>query len=302
MKNYQRNNPVPPFDDTKNNFRGTTTQEECFAQGNDESRSNTINTQLPLQNAVFSGEFHSIDPKDISGSGQLVHMGDRGELVVPPRHPRSAGKALGVEESTPVEGTLCQWYMRTAQCDYGANCKFVHPPGVKPPPLNSLRCPFRPGVEKCKYYMKHGICKYRETCKFNHPERRQEATNANSPSQESDDNETVSYSSYAFPTQMTPTGWYCPVTMPPPMTCPYYFSQAPVTTSIEFHPVPCMFAYPQLASCWYWPNSNANMIPSLPTDQGTGSYNGVFYDREDVSKELLTDGEDSGSSSNVSVK
>ncbi|CDY48135.1 BnaCnng15770D [Brassica napus] len=57
----------------------------------------------------------------------------------------------------------------------GANtCRFSHTKQQtslpsRPPELNFLGLPIRPGEKECPFYMRNGSCKFGGHCKFNHP-------------------------------------------------------------------------------------------------------------------------------------
>ncbi|XP_016470541.1 zinc finger CCCH domain-containing protein 32 isoform X2 [Nicotiana tabacum] len=69
---------------------------------------------------------------------------------------------------------VCQYYMRTGMCKFGASCKYHHPrQGGGSPALmthNIYGYPLRPGEKECLFYMKTGQCKFGITCKFHHPQ------------------------------------------------------------------------------------------------------------------------------------
>ncbi|GFZ21831.1 zinc finger C-x8-C-x5-C-x3-H type family protein [Actinidia rufa] len=69
---------------------------------------------------------------------------------------------------------VCQYYMRTGTCKFGASCKYHHPRqgggSAIPVALNYSGYPLRPGEKECSYYMKTGQCKFGVTCKFHHPQ------------------------------------------------------------------------------------------------------------------------------------
>ncbi|GMH46107.1 hypothetical protein BSKO_14071 [Bryopsis sp. KO-2023] len=64
---------------------------------------------------------------------------------------------------------LCQFFLRTGTCAFGNRCKYFHPRNHKPPQLNLLGYPLRPGDKSCSFYMKTGWCAFGATCKFHHP-------------------------------------------------------------------------------------------------------------------------------------
>ncbi|CAH8357014.1 unnamed protein product [Eruca vesicaria subsp. sativa] len=68
---------------------------------------------------------------------------------------------------------VCQHFMRTGTCKFGASCKYHHRRqgggSVAPVSLSYLGYPLRPGEKECDYYMRTGQCKFGLTWKFNHP-------------------------------------------------------------------------------------------------------------------------------------
>ncbi|KAJ0802181.1 putative transcription factor C3H family [Helianthus annuus] len=69
---------------------------------------------------------------------------------------------------------VCQYYMRTGTCKFGASCKYHHPrQGIGSSTtvaVNVSGYPLRPGEKECSYYLKTGQCKFGVTCKFHHPQ------------------------------------------------------------------------------------------------------------------------------------
>ncbi|XP_040361676.1 zinc finger CCCH domain-containing protein 37 [Rosa chinensis] len=76
----------------------------------------------------------------------------------------------------------CEYYMKTGECKYGAQCRFHHPidrPAValsttKPSQQENVKLtlaglPRREGAVIRVYYLKTGTCKYGATCRFDHP-------------------------------------------------------------------------------------------------------------------------------------
>ncbi|PSS33958.1 Zinc finger CCCH domain-containing protein [Actinidia chinensis var. chinensis] len=80
----------------------------------------------------------------------------------------------GGEFPERVGQPVCQYYMRTGMCKFGASCKYHHPRqgggSAIPVVLNTSGYPLRPGEKECSYYMKMGQCKFGVTCKFHHPQ------------------------------------------------------------------------------------------------------------------------------------
>ncbi|KAF8387889.1 hypothetical protein HHK36_026551 [Tetracentron sinense] len=69
---------------------------------------------------------------------------------------------------------VCQYYLRTGSCKFGAFCKYHHPRhgggSMSSVSLNIYGYPLRLGEKECSYYMKTGQCKFGATCKFHHPQ------------------------------------------------------------------------------------------------------------------------------------
>lgn len=70
----------------------------------------------------------------------------------------------------------CSYYMRTAMCKFGSNCKFNHPlrrrsqQSTKETKKHKDENVERPGQQiECKFFLSTGGCKYGKACKFNHP-------------------------------------------------------------------------------------------------------------------------------------
>ncbi|XVE65650.1 hypothetical protein DITRI_Ditri08aG0017000 [Diplodiscus trichospermus] len=84
-----------------------------------------------------------------------------------------AGRGGVGEYPERVGQPVCQYYMRTGTCKFGASCKYHHPKqgggSFSPVPLNYYGYPLRPGEKECSYYVKTGQCKFGATCKFHHP-------------------------------------------------------------------------------------------------------------------------------------
>ncbi|XP_024933149.3 zinc finger CCCH domain-containing protein 34 isoform X3 [Ziziphus jujuba] len=84
-----------------------------------------------------------------------------------------AARAGGVEYPERVGQPVCQYYMKTGTCKYGASCKYHHPRqgggSISSVTLNYYGYPLRPGEKECSYYVKTGQCKFGTTCKFHHP-------------------------------------------------------------------------------------------------------------------------------------
>uniref|UniRef100_A0A7C8Z3T4 C3H1-type domain-containing protein n=1 Tax=Opuntia streptacantha TaxID=393608 RepID=A0A7C8Z3T4_OPUST len=68
---------------------------------------------------------------------------------------------------------VCQYYLKTGDCKFGAVCRFHHPrERLIPAPdclLSPLGLPLRPGEPLCIFYSRYGICKFGPNCKFDHP-------------------------------------------------------------------------------------------------------------------------------------
>ncbi|OWM71266.1 hypothetical protein CDL15_Pgr011393 [Punica granatum] len=75
-----------------------------------------------------------------------------------------AARAGTMEYPERAGQPLCQYYMRTGTCKFGASCKFNHPKqgagSAAPVSLNYYGYPLRPT----------GECKFGATCKFHHPQ------------------------------------------------------------------------------------------------------------------------------------
>ncbi|CAH2041986.1 unnamed protein product [Thlaspi arvense] len=88
---------------------------------------------------------------------------DRKSVFIVIEAVRAGGEELPERAGQPV----CQYYMRTGTCKYGASCKYHHPGqgsgAVTPTPLNICGYPIRPGEKECSYYMKTGRCKFGPT-------------------------------------------------------------------------------------------------------------------------------------------
>ncbi|XP_038682566.1 zinc finger CCCH domain-containing protein 32-like isoform X1 [Tripterygium wilfordii] len=85
----------------------------------------------------------------------------------------AAVRATG-EYPERVGEPLCQFYLKTGTCKFGASCKFHHPKhaggSMSHVPLNTYGYPLRPGEKECSYYLRMGQCKFGITCKFHHPQ------------------------------------------------------------------------------------------------------------------------------------
>ncbi|KAL8142819.1 hypothetical protein V2J09_015851 [Rumex salicifolius] len=68
---------------------------------------------------------------------------------------------------------VCQHFLRTGECKYGAFCRYHHPTewsGQKASfTLSPMGLPLRPGAPTCIHFTQHGVCRFGPTCKFNHP-------------------------------------------------------------------------------------------------------------------------------------
>lgn len=84
----------------------------------------------------------------------------------------SQESGTGIFPERPDE-PVCQFYMKTGDCKFGAACRFHHPKErYFPPPtclLTPLGLPLRPGEPMCIFYSRYGICKFGPSCKFDHP-------------------------------------------------------------------------------------------------------------------------------------
>lgn len=104
--------------------------------------------------------------------------------LIPGLDPLLAQASFGVSPTVYPQrpGQLeCDFYMKTGQCKFGANCKFHHPadrfaptgsvanqaqPNIK---LTLAGLPRREGTVACPFYMKTGTCKYSVACRYDHP-------------------------------------------------------------------------------------------------------------------------------------
>ncbi|CAI8594372.1 unnamed protein product [Vicia faba] len=70
--------------------------------------------------------------------------------------------AARIAEEYPerVGQPLCQYYIRTGSCKFGASCKYHHPKQtagvIAPVSLNHYGYPLRVGEKDCTYYVKTG--------------------------------------------------------------------------------------------------------------------------------------------------
>ncbi|XP_038684871.1 zinc finger CCCH domain-containing protein 32 isoform X2 [Tripterygium wilfordii] len=101
---------------------------------------------------------------NLNGALQVVKLGLKVEAAV--RATREYPERVGEP--------LCQFYLKTGTCKFGASCKFHHPKhaggSMSHVPLNTYGYPLRPGENECSYYLKTGQCKFGITCKFHHPQ------------------------------------------------------------------------------------------------------------------------------------
>jgi len=95
-----------------------------------------------------------------SGSGglQIVGYEESGEEVATttPEFPQRPGRQL------------CDFYVKTGNCKFGADCVNDHPLEYAVP-LTLLGYPLRPGQPVCAFYLKNANCKYAASCRFHHP-------------------------------------------------------------------------------------------------------------------------------------
>ncbi|KAG2318212.1 hypothetical protein Bca4012_069184 [Brassica carinata] len=100
------------------------------------------------------------------------HPRDRGAVIGGVRGGGGGGGGDGVLPER-MGHPVCQHFMRTGTCQFGASCKYHHPRqgggSVAPVSLSYLGYPLRPGEKECSYYMRTGQCKFGLTCRFNHP-------------------------------------------------------------------------------------------------------------------------------------
>ncbi|KAL8490664.1 hypothetical protein ACS0TY_022607 [Phlomoides rotata] len=83
-------------------------------------------------------------------------------------------RASGGEYPERFGQPVCEYYMRTGMCKFGASCKYHHPKhglgSSAAISVNVYGYPLRPGEKECSYYIKTGQCKFGVTCKFHHPQ------------------------------------------------------------------------------------------------------------------------------------
>ncbi|EPS71438.1 hypothetical protein M569_03319, partial [Genlisea aurea] len=115
-----------------------------------------------------------------------------GPLSSPSAYPAVAGPYIsipggggGASSSNKMESSLgfpkrpgqpiCQYYIRTGDCKYGATCKYHHPQEFIAPKANfvlsPMGLPLRPGAPVCSHYSQNGVCRFGPSCKFDHPMR-----------------------------------------------------------------------------------------------------------------------------------
>ncbi|XP_077226932.1 zinc finger CCCH domain-containing protein ZFN-like isoform X2 [Tasmannia lanceolata] len=130
----------------------------------------SVSSSESQQQTVGTSQFYGTSRQsETSGGGQGTFPSYRSGSVPVGLYPLLRENVFPERPDQPV----CQFYLKTGDCKFGAVCRFHHPRERLIPVLNCvlspLGLPLRPGEPLCIFYSRYGICKFGPNCKFDHP-------------------------------------------------------------------------------------------------------------------------------------